>query len=213
MLGERLVARFTGRTRGVHLERAREPARAHGRRRLLLRALHAARGERARRHPPARAAALERALVARGRPTTAATGCATVRSFKLLRPVFGGSAQRALGISVLLTRPARVTVTVRRGTPRRQALSRGRAAPRAGPTGCRCRRAGCARGDYRVTIEVRARRASGSRQAWSSQPLGIWCVIALDPGGVAMPIASVPASDRLRTRCRRARSRSPERAA
>jgi hypothetical protein len=81
-------------------------------------------------------------------------GCATVRSFKLLRPVFGGSGRRALGISVVLTRPASVAVTVRRG--RRVVKRYSRRSVAANRTYRQSLASkGLARGDYRVTIEVR----------------------------------------------------------
>ena len=83
-----------------------------------------------------------------------------MRSFKLLRPVFGGSGRRALGISVLLTRPATVAVTVRRGA---RVVKRYAAKPVAAgndlPAVAR-RRKRLARGDYKVSIEV---RRSGER--------------------------------------------------
>lgn len=44
-----------------------------------------------------------------------ATSCATLQSFKLERPVFGGRGARALGISFRLAREGRVAVEVRRG--------------------------------------------------------------------------------------------------
>ena len=115
-----------------------------GRRRLLLRALHAARGERRRRHAADRAAALGRALVAPAgplRPRGLLDRCA--RS-SCVRPVFGGPTRRALGISVRLDAPARVTVTVRRGS---RVVKRFPAVQRSGERTdrLRCARAGCAR--------------------------------------------------------------------
>ena len=43
-------------------------------------------------------------------------GCKTVRSFKLTRPVFGGTTRKPLGIAYRLNTSARVTVTVTRGS-------------------------------------------------------------------------------------------------
>ena len=43
------------------------------------------------------------------------TTCGLLRSHKLTRPVFGGRRERDLRVSYLLTRAARVTITVRRG--------------------------------------------------------------------------------------------------
>jgi hypothetical protein len=84
------------------------------------------------------------------------TTCNTVRSYKLLRPVFGGSNKRKLGISVLLTRAANVGVTVKRG---KQVIKRYKA--KAVAPGKNYRRSLSPkkrkRGDYRVTIDVRRR--------------------------------------------------------
>ena len=81
-------------------------------------------------------------------------GCATVRSFKLLRPVFGGPGRRALGISVVLTRPASVAVTVRHGKRVvKRFAARFVAANRTYRVSLPSKR--LARGDYRVSIEVR----------------------------------------------------------
>jgi hypothetical protein len=80
-------------------------------------------------------------------------GCSTVRQFKLLRPVFGGTRATPLGISVLLTAPARVTVTVRRGA---KVVKRYAAPPV--PAGAvrrfTLRPRGLARGDYTVTLKA-----------------------------------------------------------
>jgi hypothetical protein len=84
-------------------------------------------------------------------------GCSTLRSFKLLRPVFGGTTHRALGISVQLNAPARVQVTVKRGS---RVVKRYPAVQQ--PAGRTLRRTlssrGLAVGDYRVTIDVRRGR-------------------------------------------------------
>ena len=82
------------------------------------------------------------------------TTCNTVRSYKLLRPVFGGSSGRALGISVLLTRPATVAVTVKRGAKTVKRYAAKSITP--GKTYRLSLSAKkLARGDYKVTIDVR----------------------------------------------------------
>jgi len=88
-------------------------------------------------------------------------GCALLRSFKLERPVFGGSNRRSLGIAYRLTQAARVTVTVRRGA---KVIKRYRTVAREANRTHRLRLGenGRRRGDYRVT--VRAVGAGGSQQ-------------------------------------------------
>jgi hypothetical protein len=150
VLGERLVARFTGRSTGFTWNgRGRHPV---GDGYYFVRfTLREASG----------VADVRRLVLQRSHGRWAArpayygrTGCSTVRSFKLLRPVFGGSGQRALGISVLLTVPARVMVTVQRGS---RVVKRYAAVQQ--PAGRTLRYSlasrGLAAGDYRVTIEVR----------------------------------------------------------
>ena len=80
------------------------------------------------------------------------TTCNTVRSYKLLRPVFGGSNVRKLGISVLLTRAASVAVTVRRGS---KVVKRYAAKNVAASKTYRLTFTAKPRGDYKVTIDVR----------------------------------------------------------
>jgi photosystem II stability/assembly factor-like uncharacterized protein len=80
-------------------------------------------------------------------------GCTLLRSFKLERPVFGGSSGRSLGIAFRLARGARVTVTVTRGdtlvrrygTATRQANRTHR---------LRLSARGLPRGDYRVRVRA-----------------------------------------------------------
>jgi photosystem II stability/assembly factor-like uncharacterized protein len=79
-------------------------------------------------------------------------GCSVVRQFKLLRPVFGGTRNAPLGISVALTAPARVAVTVRRAG---KVVKRYRAANVRASRRYTLRPQGLRRGDYRVTIDVR----------------------------------------------------------
>jgi hypothetical protein len=82
--------------------------------------------------------------------------CATVRSFRLLRPVFGGSTRRALKIAVTLGRPAKVTLTVRRGKHVVKRYAAGQLA--AGKTYRQSLAPKkLARSDYRVTLDARRR--------------------------------------------------------
>ncbi len=83
-----------------------------------------------------------------------ATSCATLTSFKLERPVFGGRRSRSLGISYRLARAGRVTIEVRRG-PR--VVRRFRTATRAANVTHRLRLG--ARGLRRGRYEVRLRYA------------------------------------------------------
>jgi photosystem II stability/assembly factor-like uncharacterized protein len=153
VLGERLVARFTGRSTGFTWNgRANHEGRTVGDGYYFVRfTLREASG----------VADVRRLVLLRShgrwssRPAYyGREGCSTVRAFKLLRPVFGGSTQRALGISVRLTRPGTVAVTVRRGT---RVIKRYPAVQRAAGSTYRLSVASrkLARGDYRVTIEVR----------------------------------------------------------
>ena len=114
VLGERLVARFARRTRGVRWSgrrRAGRPAPRDG----VFFVRFRIRDERGRLD--------ERrvALVRRGgrfrlrRDFYRRTSCATLTSYKLERPVFGGPRNRALGIAFRVARAGRVTVEVRRG--------------------------------------------------------------------------------------------------
>ena len=153
VIGERLVARFTGRSRGFTWNgRANRRGRTVGDGYYFVRyTLREASG----------LADVRRLVLRRsnGRWTRRPAyygreGCSTVRSFKLERPVFGGPGRRALGISVRLTQPARVAVTVRRGS---RVVKRFPAAQRIANQTHRFSlpARGLARGDYRVTIEVR----------------------------------------------------------
>jgi hypothetical protein len=86
-------------------------------------------------------------------------GCTLLRSYKLERPVFGGTSRKSLGISYRVLETSRVTVTVRRG---RKVVKRYRTAA-AGPG--RTHRLRFAqkrrpRGDYKVTVRaVRGKRS------------------------------------------------------
>ena len=79
--------------------------------------------------------------------------CDLLRSFKLERPVFGGRSNRALGITYQVERPARVTVTVLRGT---QVVKRFAARQSEAKRTNRLRfdSEGLPAGDYRVRIEA-----------------------------------------------------------
>ena len=153
VLGERLVARFTGRAKGFTWDgRANRRGRTVGDGYYFVRfTLREASG----------VADIRRLVLVRSRGRWSARpayygreGCATIRSFKLGRPVFGGATTRPLGISVRLTRTANVTVTVRRGS---RVIKRYPGAQRLADRTYRLSLASrkLARGDYRVTIEVR----------------------------------------------------------
>jgi hypothetical protein len=89
--------------------------------------------------------------------------CGPLRAFKLERPVFGGTNNRALGISFRLRERSTVTVTVLRG---RRVVRRYAASVRAASRTHRLRLAPerLAPGDHRIRIEVRR----GSRRVVST---------------------------------------------
>jgi hypothetical protein len=96
--------------------------------------------------------------------------CATLAQFKLERPVFGGRANRSLGIAYRVGTRARVGVVVRRG---KKVVRRFRArSERPGET-VRRRLAseGRRRGRYRVTITVRPERGVTTRASLYAQRL------------------------------------------
>jgi hypothetical protein len=109
VLGERLVARFRGRTRSFTWN-----GRANRRGRRATDGMYAVRfrtgsdeGRVAVRRADGRFAA---------RPDySLSPGCGVIRLFKLERPVLGGRRNRALGIAFRLDRGARATVRVERG--------------------------------------------------------------------------------------------------
>ncbi|HWT91535.1 MAG TPA: M14 family zinc carboxypeptidase [Solirubrobacteraceae bacterium] len=79
--------------------------------------------------------------------------CDALESFKLERPVFGGPTNRALNVSFRLASPARVTVTVLKGT--RTIRTLGPTNRRAGVTHrLRLDATGLARGEYRVRLSA-----------------------------------------------------------
>ena len=147
VLGERRVARFTGRTaafrwdgRGRHVSDGtffvRYTTRVDGLRDIRRVTLRRSRG---------RFAVI--------RPHYARAGCDLLRAFKLSSPAFGGK-RRALGIAFRLTEPASVEVTVRRAG---RVVKRFAARPR--PAGRTIRLSlsarGLRRGDYQVTLRAR----------------------------------------------------------
>ena len=114
VLGQRLVARFRDRRTGVRWRGGRQPGRVRVRDGYLF-ARFSIPGERGR-FDRRRVALVRRNGRFRLRPEFyRRTSCATLTSFKLARPVFGGRANRALAIAFRLARPGRVTVEVRRG--------------------------------------------------------------------------------------------------
>ena len=151
VVGERLVARFTGRTGDVAWDgKATVPGRKVTDGFYFVRyRTRTANGTDTPR------IALRRAG---GRWSTRPSfyrraDCDLVSSFKLGRPVFGGRTGSALGISYRLERAAQVTVTVLRGT---------RVVKRFETTAAEARRTyrlrlapqGLARGDHRVKLEA-----------------------------------------------------------
>ena len=85
-------------------------------------------------------------------------GCTLLRSYKLERPVFGGTGRKSLGIAYRLLDTARVSVTVKRG---KRVVKRYRTATKAAGRTHRVRfsQKNRPRGDYKVTV----RAARGGR--------------------------------------------------
>ncbi len=149
--GERLVARFTGKTGAFTWN-----GRATQRKRTVADGYYFARYEiGSGAAKDTRRVVLERRggrFVKRADFYRRAT-CDALPSFKLERPVFGGRTNRALNVSFRLANPARVTVTVLKGT---------KVVKRFGPTQrrtgvthrLRLDAKGLARGDYTVRISV-----------------------------------------------------------
>ncbi len=147
MIGERLVARFAGRTTAVSWNgRANRPARTitdgayfvryrtgTGTRRIALLRIGGRWSTRPVFHRPA--------------------GCDLLRSFKLERPVFGGRTDRALGITYAVERDAQATVTVLRGSRVVKRFA-ARAAGARRTQRLRLAAEGLPRGDYRVRVEI-----------------------------------------------------------
>ena len=152
VLGERLVARFAGRRRGFTWD-----GRANRRGRRVRDGYYFVRfrtrsalGRDVRRVTLRRS----RGRFARRPNHERREGCAAIRTFKLLRPVFGGRANRALGISFRLRRNAEAQVVVLRG--KRVVRRYPRRLARAGATvRLRFGSKGRPRGDYRVRLILR----------------------------------------------------------
>ena len=112
VLGQRLVARFKGRTTAVRWNGRDRRGRRLGNGLFFARfTLRDARGRTdVRRVTLARRAG----RFSRRRAFYRRASCATLAAFKLERPAFGGRGNRALGISFRLARAGFVTVEVRR---------------------------------------------------------------------------------------------------
>jgi hypothetical protein len=89
-------------------------------------------------------------------------GCTLLRSYKLERPVFGGTGRTSLGISYRLLDTSRVTVTVKRG---KRVMKRYRTATKAAGRTHRVRfsQKNRPRGDYKVTVRAARGGRSQSR--------------------------------------------------
>ena len=108
VLGQRRVARFGGRSGAVTWSGARGSDGLYFARFTIRTA--------AGRRDEQRVALVRRnGRFARRPAFYRRTSCATLTSFKLERPAFGGSRNRALGIAFRLAREGRVTVEVARG--------------------------------------------------------------------------------------------------
>jgi choice-of-anchor B domain-containing protein len=152
VIGERLVARFTGRSAGVAWN-----GRANRRGRRVTDGYYFVRF---RMGDDVRRVALRRVG---GRFSVRPsfyrrTSCGVLRSFKLERPVFGGRTNRALGISYQLEREGSATVEVLRGSRVVRRFPARRSAARR-TVRLRFDAEGRPRGDFRV----RLRAQSGGR--------------------------------------------------
>jgi len=152
VIGERLVARFTGRSRSFAWDgRANRAGRRVTDGYYLVRyRIATARGQ-----ADVRRMVLRRV---RGRFTARPSSyrrvsCGLLTAFKLERPVFGGRSNRPLNVSFRLASEATVTITVRRGAR----VVRRFTQRRRGQTLHRLRlpAEGLARGDYRVELSAR----------------------------------------------------------
>ena len=152
ILGERLVARFRGRTTNVAWN-----GRANVAGRTVTDGLFFARYRtRTSDGVDTRRVALRRSG---GRWSVRPSfyrrpSCDLLRSLKLERSVFGGRTNRALGISLQVERQARVTVTVRRGSKVVRRFAPRTAAARR-TVRLRLQAEGLPRGDVRVRVEAR----------------------------------------------------------
>jgi hypothetical protein len=97
-------------------------------------------------------------------------GCGAIRSFKLERPVFGGSTNRALNLSFRVGAQSTASVTVRRGNRVvRTSRARSYAPGRTHRLRFTVKRATFPRGRYRVTLTVRDAAGRVTRQTLTSQ--------------------------------------------
>jgi len=162
ILGERLVARFRGRSAAVMWNgRANQPGRRVTDGYYVVRyRTRTASGTDTRRIALRRSGGRWSTRPAFYRRAV----CDLLRSFKLERPVFGGRTNRALGITYQVEREAQVVVTVSRGKRVVKRFSARTVDPRR-TIRLRFDAEGRPRGDYRVRIE--ARRA-GERVASST---------------------------------------------
>jgi hypothetical protein len=113
VIGQRLVARFTNRRAGVRWSGARQRRRLRVRDGVLF-VRFRMRDERGRLDERRVTLARSEGRFRLRRDFYRRTSCATLTSFKLVRPVFGGRSNRALGIAFRLARPGTVRVEVRR---------------------------------------------------------------------------------------------------
>jgi hypothetical protein len=167
VVGERLVARFSGRTSGVRWSGRAQRGRRAVRDGILF-ARFTMRDERGRADE--RRVTLVRSQGRfRLRPEFyRRTSCGSLTAFKLERPAFGGRGARALGIAYRLARAGRVTVEVRRGG---RLVRRYAAATRAARTTHRLRLAAgrLPRGTYEVRLVYTADQGSLSASLYAQR--------------------------------------------
>jgi hypothetical protein len=114
VIGQRLVARFDRRTGATTWSGRRQGTRPAPRDGVFFARL-TIRDQRGRTDTRRIALVRRDGRFALRRDFYRRTSCATLTSFKLERPAFGGVRNRPLGISFRLARAGRVTVEVRRG--------------------------------------------------------------------------------------------------
>jgi hypothetical protein len=152
VIGERLVARFTGKTRSFTWNgRANRKGRRVSDGYYFVRfRTRSATGADVRRLVLRRV----RGRFSRRRAHERREGCAAIGTFKLTRPVFGGPSNRELGIAYRLRRNAEAEVEVLRGT---EVVKRFRRRSVTAGTLVRLRfdSEGLPRGDYRVRLVLR----------------------------------------------------------
>jgi hypothetical protein len=114
VIGQRLVARFTNRRGGLTWSGRKQRRRPRARDGVLF-VRFRMRDERGRLDERRVTVARVRGRYRLRREFYRRTSCATLTSFKLERPVFGGRRNRSLGIAFRLARAGNVGVEVRRG--------------------------------------------------------------------------------------------------